>query len=221
VHLQHLLDLLGLASVAAVTGHLTGTLLAALRGPAAWAAAAAGLLLGYLAADLTSAVIHWLGDRYGSPQTPFFGPRFIHPFREHHVNPQAITAHDFVEVNGNTSLALAPALALGSWLVLPAAEGAWLSFASALALAWSLILVASNQFHSWAHMDRAPALARFLQRWHLILTPEGHARHHTPPYDKYFCAAVGWVDPVLERFAVFPRLERAIAWFTTPGAPRA
>src|SRR5690606_1851621 len=45
--------------------------------------------VGYLAADLASGVVHWLFDRFGTVDTPFFGPRFVAPFREHHETPEA------------------------------------------------------------------------------------------------------------------------------------
>ncbi len=64
----------------------------------------AGLLSGYIVADFFSGLIHWLADRYGTQQTPFFGPHFVTPFREHHVFPKKITTHDFIETNGNNCI---------------------------------------------------------------------------------------------------------------------
>lgn len=38
----------------------------------------------YLAADLLSGIVRFLADNFGSPETPFIGPGFVLPFRQHH-----------------------------------------------------------------------------------------------------------------------------------------
>src|SRR5689334_6658220 len=57
------------------------------------------VLLGYLAADLVSGLVHWAADTWGSTDLPVIGPAVLAPFREHHRDQLAITRHGFVETN--------------------------------------------------------------------------------------------------------------------------
>src|SRR5262249_48704556 len=73
-------------------------------------AALLGLVLGFFAADVASGLVHWLCDTYFDPRTPLLGTIFIAPFREHHVDPGALTRHGFFERNGNNCLVSIPLL---------------------------------------------------------------------------------------------------------------
>src|SRR5918993_2422501 len=75
-------------------------------------------VLAYLAADFLSGFVHFLADNFGSYDTPIIGPNFIEPFREHHVDPKGIVGNDFVDANGNNSLASLPFM-LGVWVIVP------------------------------------------------------------------------------------------------------
>ena len=169
-----------------------------------------GLGLGYLLADLVSAIVHWAGDTFFREDTPLIGRAFIHPFREHHRDPRAITRHGFLEVNGNNCLALMPLLlpvwALGAG---DAAGGIPLPFAQATALGFSLTTFATNQFHQWAHLPSSarPWLVHRLQATGFVLSPRHHARHHAPPHRIAYGITAGWFDPLLDRSRVFERLE--------------
>ena len=77
-----------------------------------WAILVFSVPAGLLAADFVSGLAHWLADRVLSEDTPFFGPYFVRPFREHHRDPQGILFHDWVETNGNTCISAAPLLVL-------------------------------------------------------------------------------------------------------------
>ena len=149
--------------------------------------------LGWLATDLLSGLLHWAFDSWGSVNTPVVGNAFIRPFREHHVDPQAMTRHDFVETHGASCLAALPFLGAASLMPLESVVS-WLTQACLLSAA--LGALASNQCHKWAHMDdvATPAVVRWLQRYRLILPPGHHQRHHSPPFDTHFCMASGWLN---------------------------
>ncbi|WP_309897072.1 plasmanylethanolamine desaturase [Archangium sp.] len=169
------------------------------------------LLLGYLAADFVSGLVHWMGDTWGSTEMPVLGKAFIRPFREHHVDEKAITRHDFVETNGNNCLVSLPVAILA--VALPHSRPGWV-FISAFLGAMIFWVMATNQFHKWSHMEQPPALIGFLQRTHLVLPPAHHQIHHTAPFNKYYCITVGWMNKPLAMIGFFPTLERLITWAT-------
>ncbi len=141
------------------------------------------VLLGYLAADLVSGLVHWAADTWGSPDLPVVGPAVLGPFREHHRDPLAITRHDFVETNGNNCLISLPVLGAAVWLS-PGADGRGSVFVSSFLGALVFWVLLTNQFHKWAHLPEPPPLLAFLQRWHLILPPAHHAAApHPALYD--------------------------------------
>ena len=82
---------------------------------------ARGAGAGYIVSDFLSGFVHWAGDTVGDETTPIFGPNFVTPFRYHHVDPEDITRHDFVETNGNNCIVAAPVLLLV--LLMPADDG--------------------------------------------------------------------------------------------------
>lgn len=176
----------------------------------AWAAVGAGLL-GYLAADLVSGVVHWLGDTWGRTDFPVLGPAFIRPFREHHVDEKAITRHDFVETNGNNCLVSLPVAALALALPLGSAPGAFVAAFLGAMIFW---VMATNQFHKWSHLDAPPRAVALLQRLGLVLQPAHHRVHHTPPFNRYYCITTGWMNAPLAWVGFFPLLERLVTRLT-------
>ncbi len=164
-------------------------------------------LVAWIAADFLSGCAHWAFDTWGSVHTPFLGPNFIRPFREHHVDPTAITRHDFIETNGASCIAALPVLAAASFV---AVEAAFATHALLVSLAVGILL--SNQCHKWAHADpaRRGPLVRLAQRVRLVLSPDHHRFHHVHPFNSHFCAASGWLNYVLDRSRFFRALEAAI-----------
>ncbi len=181
----------------------------AIDGLAKGAWAAFGLALGYVLADVGSGVVHWMGDRYGSPDMPILGKAFLQPFRRHHVAPKEMTEHDFIETNGNNSIVTLPVVAAAFWLFGLDSVFGLVAFCSIVSLAaW---IFATNQIHSWSHQDRVPPPIAWLQRTGMILEPRHHSVHHTAPFETYYCITSGLMNPLLHRIRFWSRLEWLVA----------
>jgi hypothetical protein len=167
------------------------------------------LVLAYLTADFLSGFVHFLADNFGSYDTPILGPNFIEPFREHHVDPKGITGHDFVDANGNNSLATLPFM-LFVWIVVPLETWYYGYLFGTFFLFLCLAAFLTNQFHKWAHMDDPPAFVGWLQARGVILSQGHHDIHHESPYDTYYCITAGFWNPLLDRIRFYERTERLI-----------
>jgi hypothetical protein len=163
-----------------------------------------------VAADLVSGLVHWSADTWGRDTLPVLGPRFLRPFRVHHVNPHDFLRRSFLDCNGDVAMLNAPLL--GAALCIPLDAG---TAPAAVALtafaAWSL---PTNQVHQWAHMPSPPRLVRWLQAHGVILGRAAHHEHHVAPYATNYCIATGWCNRSLARLDAFARLERLIMAIT-------
>jgi hypothetical protein len=63
----------------------------------------AGFVIAQFLVDFVSGMVHWAADTWGHFTTPILGPTIIRSFRMHHVDPQDITKHGFVETNASSS----------------------------------------------------------------------------------------------------------------------
>jgi TMEM189-like protein len=203
---QRIVEIFAIAVFFLLTALLANRVFSSVDGRS-WAMVALGVLAGFLAADFVSGMVHWLGDTWGNQDWPILGRALIRPFREHHVDPLAITRHGFVETNGSSSVGSAILLGLG--LALPPVDSIALFFDTAL-LSLSSWLFATNQIHKWAHAPAPPRMVGWLQKSRWILDPEHHAVHHSPPFDRYYCITAGWLNPLLTRAGFFATLERLI-----------
>jgi ubiquitin-conjugating enzyme E2 variant len=169
-----------------------------------------------VAADLVSGLVHWSADTWGRDTLPVLGPRFLRPFRVHHVTPDDFLRRSFIDCNGDVAMLNAPLLAAA--LVAPL-DGGWAAASVALTAfaAWSL---PTNQVHQWAHMPHPPRLVHWLQARGVILGSDAHQQHHVSPYAMNYCIATGWCNRVLTSIDAFARLERVITAITG-ATPRA
>lgn len=177
-----------------------------------------GVLAGWVLTDFLCGLLHWAGDTWGRTNLPLLGRVFVRSFREHHVDPQAITRHGFVQMLGEQAIVAAPLIALLR-LFDPTADD---EIGTTALVGLYTLLVASigaNVFHRWAHMRHPPMVARVLQRMGVLISFKHHARHHCPPYLQCYCIAIGWLNPVLDRMKFWRGLEWLI-WKTTGAIPR-
>jgi plasmanylethanolamine desaturase len=173
----------------------------------------AGFMVGWVGADVVSGVVHWLADTWGTLDTPLVGKALLRPFREHHVDQQAICHHDFIELNGANCFISLPAIAVG--FLLPLATGsAWATFLGAALFSLVTWVFVTNMVHAAAHADAPPKLVQLLQRMKLILGPEHHALHHASPYAKHYCITTGWMNHPLDRIGFFRTLEHWVTRLT-------
>jgi ubiquitin-conjugating enzyme E2 variant len=149
--------------------------------------------MGWIVVDLLSGLTHWAFDSFGSANTPIIGIAFIRPFRTHHVDPEEMTRHDFVETHGASCFASLPVLAATCTISLDTWAGI---LAQAVMLFSALGALLTNQCHKWAHMDvnTTPKTVLWAQHHWLILPREHHQLHHTPPFESHYCMSSGWLN---------------------------
>jgi len=72
-----------------------------------------GFIIAQFLVDFVSGLVHWGADTWGKFETPMFGPTIIRSFRMHHVDPQDITLHGFIETNAASSYPMPPFILMG------------------------------------------------------------------------------------------------------------
>jgi ubiquitin-conjugating enzyme E2 variant len=183
-----------------------------------WLFVSMALVAAWVFTDFACGLLHWAGDTWGRPDMPLIGRFLVRSFREHHVDPRAITRHGAVQALGEQSIIATPLIGLLA-LYDPADED---KFEAALLAGMYFVMlsaIAANVFHRWAHMRKPPLVARLLQRAGIIISFRHHARHHKPPYTTRYCVAIGWLNPLLDRI----RFWRGLEWLvhkTTGAVPR-
>lgn len=191
------------------------------------------MILSFVAAgfvsDFLSGLLHWGADSWGSVELPIIGKAFLRPFREHHIDPTAITRHDFIETSGDLCAVTIPIFAFISYKQMlhlnifatteatsvtaeqTVGEFAWSFFLFTLAI----LILLTNTFHKWSHTYFGlPAWVEWLQRAHLILPKRHHRLHHISPHDTHFCITTGWLNQPLHVIGFWPKLEALITKLT-------
>ncbi len=138
---------------------------------------------------------------------------FIRPFREHHIDPLAITRHDVIEANGDNCLISLPILGIVAIAIITQSHDevrAWY-YVYCFLMALSLFVTLTNQIHKWSHTySELPSWVVWLQRMHIILPKKHHRIHHVAPHEVYFCITTGWMNYPLELIGFWKGLEYVI-----------
>lgn len=189
---------------------VNGIYLAVRFNPDNWAGIVLGAVAGILTADFMSGLVHWGADTWGSVEIPVLGKAFLRPFREHHIDPTAITRHDFIETNGDNFAVCLPVLVYMAARLVTSdtatiqADFSWFAYLYLLIIFVSL----TNQFHKWSHTYFGlPWYITMLQDAHLILPRRHHRIHHVSPHETYFCITTGWLNYPMEKVGFWPFLE--------------
>jgi len=154
------------------------------------------ILVAYAVADLASGIVHFLLDNFGSPDTPVIGQKFVKPFRDHHVDPMAMTQGDFIAVNADNVFVCLPVL-IPVVVFMDVGEH---PFVGVFLVALVAGVIMTNQLHKWAHMPTVPRLVAAAQRSGVVLSKEHHSVHHSGGYDSNYCITWGHLDVLLNRF---------------------
>jgi len=169
------------------------------------------VVLCWLAADFIAGAFHWFEDRYYGylKDIPIFGKYVAEPNKVHHERPAAFTRGNYWQRNYTT---LIPPLLLGvtylSILVV------WqLSAAYYWGLLVLLFVSQANEIHCWEHM-KCNAVIRKLQAIGLLQSPATHKTHHTPPYDSSYCVMSEFLNPILDGFGIWAKLEKLVYMVT-------
>ncbi len=165
---------------------------------------------GLFFADFVSGLFHWFEDRFGDPKWPVLGAT-IRANQEHHFKPRAFLEGSFLARNKEV-------FALGALFLAAFTALGWLNLFTGTAVAFGMF---ANEFHRAAH--RVPQengrLFTVLQKTGLMQSFMHHAHHHRQGKDSHYCVMTNYVNPVLERIAFFPALEKVVL-VTTGAAPR-
>ena len=154
------------------------------------------VLAAYAVADLASGIVHFLLDNFGSPDTPVIGQKFVKPFRDHHVDPMAMTQGDFIAVNADNVFVCLPVIVPAFFFL----DTGTHPYGGVFIVGLVAGVIMTNQLHKWAHMPTVPRLVAAAQRSGVVLSKEHHSVHHSGAYDSNYCITWGHLDLLLNRF---------------------
>lgn len=175
---------------------------------AVWLAIQVVSLIGL--ADIVTGVAHWAIDTLGTPKTPIWGRMFVGPTDYHHHKPaHIVTVH---WLSGNKF-----AITIFGIVAIAVSLAGLFTWQFAIFAAFGAM---GQQIHRWAHLPnfKVPKVVRFAQRVGVLQSAQHHWRHHREPHRSHYCVITPWLNPMLEKFGFWRKLESALQPLT--GTPR-
>lgn len=180
-----------------------------------WPLVLLGIAAGTFLADFVSGLLHWAFDTWFHEDIPLVR-RMVLLVREHHTHPDRIFRYHFWQDAGMLSWFALFTTAPFVWLAVGAAgvPGGVQCMWAMIAVTMSIEVVFMFEFHKCGHRVQRSDLVRRLQRFHLLLSPDHHLRHHSGRHDRNYCLITGIADQTLGRLGAFRALERVISALT-------
>lgn len=178
----------------------------------------ASVVVGVLAGDLITGILHWAFDTWFSPDTRFFR-RMVLIVREHHIYPDRMFEYSFYHDAGALSvmafLLTSPLFTFAFLQSVGDTQGFHLLYyAVCVAVTISFALVFMFELHKFGHKRETSKMVRLLQRFGLLLSYAHHMKHHSGNHDRNYCLINGHADRTFGAAGGWRALERIISSLT-------
>ncbi len=156
---------------------------------------AGGLMAGYLVADLFSGLAHLTTDSWDPEIFPESLAKVFRGAQQHHDNPTDVL-HEGVWKN-NKKYHIAGYAFLGATTLLRLYGFGFASEILDVAIAMNIW---TGWFHACGHgAYQDSTLVTTLQKSGLLISRNGHGKHHKPPFDRNFTVISGLTNPLLNK----------------------
>lgn len=161
------------------------------------------IIIAWIIGDFIAGFWHWIEDRFLGHQYNIFGFKFDKPNSSHHDNPQGLLELTYWKRNYLSIIVAVPLIFLG------------------ILFGWPLFVVLSfifasqaNEIHAFAHnKGKIIPIVQVLQETGLFQSPRHHAEHHRSPFLIRYCVSSNFVNPIIDYFNFWRRLENFLKIF--------
>ena len=171
------------------------------------------VLVGVFLGDLFTGFVHWMTDTWFDE---VMLTRVVSIAREHHLYPYNIVGYSFRDYVGYTSwpavMMFGPIL---PFLLLFGSEPSSIRYGFVLVFSEVCLLsFFGTHFHRFGHQRSDSRFVQFLQKAHILITPQYHALHHGGTHTTHYCVVTGWANVVCDAIGFWRGLEKLVVWLT-------